>query len=217
MGYDAGKTVKGRKLHALVDVEGLPLRGRRAADSRLKRRRIAMTEAALAGLYRAYIVCLIRQDWDNLGEFVADDARHNGRPFGLIGYRAMLERDFAEIPDLRFNIELLVCKPPNVASRLASTAGRRACFSGSRSMAGESSSPRMFSTGSPAKNRGGVVGDRQGGDRGAALTGVRSGGPLKFRPASPGRAVIIVGRFDCGPTRRDLLAGVGDVLAESRM
>ena len=118
MGYDAGKTVKGRKLHALVDVEGLPLRGRRAADSRLKRRRIAMTEAALAGLYRAYIVCLNRQDWDNLGEFVADDARHNGRPFGLIGYRAMLERDFAEIPDLRFNIELLVCKPPNVASRL---------------------------------------------------------------------------------------------------
>ena len=26
MGYDAGKTVKGRKIHALVDVEGLPLR-----------------------------------------------------------------------------------------------------------------------------------------------------------------------------------------------
>jgi transposase len=26
VGYDAGKTVKGRKVHALVDVEGLPLR-----------------------------------------------------------------------------------------------------------------------------------------------------------------------------------------------
>ena len=26
MGYDAGKRVKGRKIHALVDVEGLPLR-----------------------------------------------------------------------------------------------------------------------------------------------------------------------------------------------
>ena len=26
MGYDAGKKVKGRKLHALVDTEGLPLR-----------------------------------------------------------------------------------------------------------------------------------------------------------------------------------------------
>ena len=26
MGYDAGKKVKGRKVHALVDTEGLPLR-----------------------------------------------------------------------------------------------------------------------------------------------------------------------------------------------
>ncbi len=77
-----------------------------------------MTEAALADRYRAYIACLNRQDWANLHEFVADDARHNGRPFGLAGYRAMLERDFEEIPDLEFAIELLVCEPPHVASRL---------------------------------------------------------------------------------------------------
>ena len=77
-----------------------------------------MTGAALADLYRAYIACLNRQNWSNLYQFVADDARHNGRPFGLAGYRAMLERDFEEIPDLRFNIELLVCEPPHVASRL---------------------------------------------------------------------------------------------------
>jgi predicted ester cyclase len=79
---------------------------------------IAMTQPPLADLYRAYIACLNGQDWPHLGEFVADDARHNGRPFGLIGYRAMLERDFEEIPDLRFNIELMVCEPPYVASRL---------------------------------------------------------------------------------------------------
>ena len=30
----------------------------------------------------------------------------------------MLERDFEEIPDLQFNIELMVCEPPFVASRL---------------------------------------------------------------------------------------------------
>ena len=30
----------------------------------------------------------------------------------------MLEMDFQEIPDLRFNIALLVCEPPYVASRL---------------------------------------------------------------------------------------------------
>ena len=77
-----------------------------------------MTEAALADLYRAYIACLNRQDWPNLHRFVADDARHNGRPLGLAGYRAMLERDFEDIPDLRFDIELMVCEPPLVASRL---------------------------------------------------------------------------------------------------
>jgi predicted ester cyclase len=77
-----------------------------------------MTKTALADLYRGYIACLNRQDWPNLHGFVAADARHNGRPFGLAGYRAMLERDFEEIPDLQFNIELLICDPPHVASRL---------------------------------------------------------------------------------------------------
>jgi predicted ester cyclase len=77
-----------------------------------------MTEIALPQLYKDYIACLNRQDWPNLHRFVSDDARHNGRPFGLAGYRAMLERDFEEIPDLAFNIELMVCKPPHVASRL---------------------------------------------------------------------------------------------------
>jgi predicted ester cyclase len=30
----------------------------------------------------------------------------------------MLEKDFAEIPDLQFNIQLLICDPPYVAGRL---------------------------------------------------------------------------------------------------
>ncbi len=77
-----------------------------------------MTKTALADLYQSYSACLNRQDWPNLHRFVADDARHNGRPFGLAGYRAMLERDFEEIPDLQFAIELLICEPPHVASRL---------------------------------------------------------------------------------------------------
>src|ERR1700722_2291325 len=77
-----------------------------------------MTEAHLADLYRAYIACLNRQDWEHLHRFVADDARHNGRPFGLAGYRAMVGRDFEEIPALQFNINLLICDPPHVASRL---------------------------------------------------------------------------------------------------
>jgi predicted ester cyclase len=77
-----------------------------------------VTETALSALYRDYIACLNSQDWPNLQRFVQDDVRRDGRPFGLAGYRAMLERDFEEIPDLRFSIELLLAEPPYVASRL---------------------------------------------------------------------------------------------------
>jgi predicted ester cyclase len=58
------------------------------------------------------------QDWVNLGQFVGDQAKHNGVEIGLAGYRRMLERDFREIPDLRFEIQMLVCEPPIIASRL---------------------------------------------------------------------------------------------------
>ena len=43
---------------------------------------------------------------------------YNAKMVGLEGYRAMLERDFREIPDLRFHIQLLIADPPTVASRL---------------------------------------------------------------------------------------------------
>ena len=78
----------------------------------------SISKSDLADVYRAYIACLNRQDWPALGQFVHDDVVHNARPFGLSGYRAMLEQDFRSIPDLHFNIELLVCDPPHVASRL---------------------------------------------------------------------------------------------------
>ncbi|QPF89022.1 ester cyclase [Bradyrhizobium commune] len=77
-----------------------------------------MTPAELAHIYRGYIACLNRQDWTALGQFVHDEVVHNARPLGLTGYRAMLEQDFREIPDLRFNIDLLISEPPRIASRL---------------------------------------------------------------------------------------------------
>lgn len=77
-----------------------------------------MTKDDLADIYRDYIACLNRQDWAALGQFVHEDVTHNARPLGLAGYRAMLEGDFREIPDLRFNIALLASDPPNVAARL---------------------------------------------------------------------------------------------------
>ena len=78
----------------------------------------SMTRAEIAELYRGYIDCLNRQDWDNLRRYVGSDVRHNGRELGLDGYQAMLVGDFQAIPDLRFNIEILVCEPPMIASRL---------------------------------------------------------------------------------------------------
>ena len=77
-----------------------------------------MDKNALAAVYRDYLDCLNRQDWPRLGTFVDDAAVHNGRRFGVAGYRTMLERDFAEIPDLHFNIALLVIDPPYVSARL---------------------------------------------------------------------------------------------------
>jgi predicted ester cyclase len=84
----------------------------------------------LAPLYRAYIDCLNRRDWARLGDFIDDRARHNGRAFGLAGYRAMLEQDVREIPDLRFVIGLLACDPPLVAARLDFTCTPRGRYFG---------------------------------------------------------------------------------------
>ncbi|WP_407169740.1 ester cyclase [Bradyrhizobium sp. ORS 111] len=78
-----------------------------------------MSRVDLSDIYRDYIACLNRQEWSLLGQFVDDDVCRNGRRIGLSGYRAMLERDFRDIPNLRFNIELLVADATRVASRLA--------------------------------------------------------------------------------------------------
>ncbi|SCW33391.1 Predicted ester cyclase [Rhizobium mongolense subsp. loessense] len=78
-----------------------------------------MNRAELSTIYRGYIACLNARDWQQLRRFVGDDVRHNGRRLGLAGYRAMLERDFEEIPDLRFDVQLLTSDPPLIACRLA--------------------------------------------------------------------------------------------------
>jgi steroid delta-isomerase-like uncharacterized protein len=77
-----------------------------------------MTTANLSDIYRNYIACLNAQDWPKLGQFVDEDVRYNGKRVGLSGYREMLEENFRDIPDLAFNIDVLVTEPPRVASRL---------------------------------------------------------------------------------------------------
>jgi predicted ester cyclase len=77
-----------------------------------------MIEVGLADVYRDYIACLNEQDWPMLKRFVHDEVRHNGQALGIAGYREMLERDFREIPDLYFDIQMLISDPPFIASRL---------------------------------------------------------------------------------------------------
>src|SRR3984885_6621775 len=77
-----------------------------------------MIKSDLSDVYCGYIYCLNQQDWPKLEEFVHDEVYYNGQRIGLLGYREMLEKDFNEIPDLYFDIQLLISDPPYIASRL---------------------------------------------------------------------------------------------------
>ena len=89
-----------------------------------------MMKTDLSDVYRGYIACLNKQDWPKLEQFVHDDVYYNGQRIGLSGYREMLERDFNEIPDLYFNIQLLISDSPYIASRLGFACTPRGKFLG---------------------------------------------------------------------------------------
>ncbi|MGA6115639.1 ester cyclase [Agrobacterium sp. CFBP2214] len=84
----------------------------------------------LQDIYLAYLDCLNRQAFDELGTFVDDTVEHNGRPFGLSGYRDMLVQDFADIPDLRFEADILVSDANRIAARLSFDCTPKATFMG---------------------------------------------------------------------------------------
>lgn len=65
-----------------------------------------------------------------LRQFVHEDAVHNGRRLGVSGYRAMLERDFDDIPDLYFDVRMLISDPPFVASRIEFACSPKGLFLG---------------------------------------------------------------------------------------
>ena len=69
-------------------------------------------------IYDRYIACLNARAWKELGEFVADDAVHNGRLLGVDGYRAMLEENCRDIPDLYFHVDFVVADESHIASRI---------------------------------------------------------------------------------------------------
>jgi predicted ester cyclase len=79
---------------------------------------ISLKVTDLSIVYRGYIACLNEKDWPRLGDFVHDQVIYNGLKIGLSGYRKLLQKDFDEIPDLWFEIGLLVSDSAYVASRL---------------------------------------------------------------------------------------------------
>ena len=101
VGYDAGKKLKGRKIHALVDTEGLPLR-------------VGVHSAAIRDRDGAALVLdRIRQRFNWL-ELVWADGGYNAR---------QVERAVAAQPPLRVEI---VKRPDDSAdSRPAASLGRR--------------------------------------------------------------------------------------------
>ena len=78
-----------------------------------------MTKTELSDIYCGYIACLNKQDWPKVEQFVHDEVCYNDQQVGLSGYRKMLQNDFSEIPDLHFNIRLLISYPPYIARRLS--------------------------------------------------------------------------------------------------
>lgn len=77
-----------------------------------------MPETRLADVYHAYIDCLNSQDWEKLGTYVGQDVRYNGEIVGLDGYRQAREAEFRAIPDLHFDVQILIADDTTVASRL---------------------------------------------------------------------------------------------------
>lgn len=68
--------------------------------------------------YRRYLDCLNDRRFDDLGDHVHDPVVHNDRELSLDGFRDLLRRDAAEIPDLHYAIETLVVDGGRVACRI---------------------------------------------------------------------------------------------------
>jgi predicted ester cyclase len=69
-------------------------------------------------IYRRYTVFLNKQNWPKLEQFVHDQVYYKRPTSHDTKYREILEREFYEVSDLYFNIQLLISEPPYIASRL---------------------------------------------------------------------------------------------------
>ncbi|MFI1390328.1 ester cyclase [Streptomyces griseoaurantiacus] len=79
---------------------------------------MADTEHDLESHYRAYLRALNERRLDDLVHFVRDTLTYNGEPMERRRYRDMIATDIAAVPDLRFDVGLLVVSADQVACRL---------------------------------------------------------------------------------------------------
>ena len=68
--------------------------------------------------YRRYISYLNNRRLDELDEFVHEELTYNGEPETRADYRARIAGDVAAIPDLYFDVQLLVVGGDQVGCRL---------------------------------------------------------------------------------------------------
>ena len=77
-----------------------------------------MTEVELEAHYRRYISCLNDRRLEGLDEFVHEELTYNGEPETRADYRARIAGDVAAIPDLYFDVHLIVVGGDQIACRL---------------------------------------------------------------------------------------------------
>jgi predicted ester cyclase len=69
-------------------------------------------------VYRRYIAALNDRRLDDLDQFVHDRLAYNGEEWTREQYEALLADDVRNVPDLHYDIQLLVVGPDHVACRL---------------------------------------------------------------------------------------------------
>lgn len=77
-----------------------------------------MASANLLDIYLEYIDCLNRQEWSSLERYVAENVTYNGKFIGFAGYLTARQKEFHDIPDLRFIVQILISNEATVACRL---------------------------------------------------------------------------------------------------
>ena len=77
-----------------------------------------MTEAELEAHYRRYISYLNDRRLDELDEFLHEELTYNGEPETRADYRERIAGDVAAIPDLCFDVQLIVVGGDQIACRL---------------------------------------------------------------------------------------------------